>query len=486
MQDTVFQTRSSMSPRQLTIVACLSCLVCGCAKYHFEPEPLQPETIAGTLAARRLDDAGLREFMRDYGYAVNPWPRAEWDLETLTLAAYYFNPELQIAIARHGAARIREEISSQRINPRIGFPFEHHSDTSGGRSPWLIGVILDVVFERADKRRARQDQAAAESAAAATDIRVGAWNIYSRLRQRYLDVYALRRDEEYLRQQAEITGEILEMLERRLALGLASEFEVSATRLDLQRARLALNSRKIALVDAHHALAAAAGIPAAALDAVDLGFQDVAHFSADAVLAEKDLQSLALLGRFDIRKALQEYAAHEAALRLEMEKQFPDIVLSPGFVFDQDDKIWALGAAWVLPLFQPVNEGPVREALAGREVLQAAFLDLQSRALNELAAARARLSAEAGALAQSEALLGEVRERERQMLRQFELGYVDHLQLHRSRLETLAAEQAAASLQQGVINAVGRLEDAVHYPLLNGRIPAYAVQADRPGNAAGD
>lgn len=50
------------------------------------------------------------------------------------------------------------------------------------------------------------------------------------------------------------------------------------------------------------------------------------------------------------------YVQAESELRLDIEKQYPDLVLSPGFLFDQSDYIWPLAALWVLPLFKNTEQ----------------------------------------------------------------------------------------------------------------------------------
>jgi outer membrane protein TolC len=205
---------------------------------------------------------------------------------------------------------------------------------------------------------------------------------------------------------------------------------------------------------------------------------DIMNNITDFGLSE--LQSIALTQRLDIQQALAQYSAHEAALKLEIEKQYPDVNLSPGFIFDQSDKIWALGAAWILPLFHPLNEGPIREALAERERKQSEFLALQARVINEVAMAEGRLQAQQSALLEARQLLEETQERYRQMQRQFDLGYADHLQLSRNMLEVAAVEQAVAELTYSVIKSAGQLEDALQYPLFVKQAYQYLFDAGGP------
>ena len=465
------------------ILLCLLVIVLGgCAPYQYEAKPLQTTQLEAKFMSRNPDDVRLNEHLLGYGYPIKQWPLPEWDLDALTLAAYYFHPELQVAMADFHKAMIHAEMVTRRINPGVEIPLEYHSNTSGGESPWTIGLLFDFILERPAKRQARYEQADAEVNVTRININTTAWNIYSGLRRQYFNYQSVLKNQEQLQAQEKITEEVLKLLARRLELGEASEFEMSSIQLDLQRARLALTNHKVAVVDAKHALAGSLGLPVTALDNMNIAYADPGTLITISSLGRDELQSIALTQRLDIQQALAQYSVHEAALRLEIEKQYPDINLSPGFIFDQSesDRIWALGTAWLLPLFYPQNEGPIKEALAVRESKQAEFLALQARVINEVAMAEGRLQAQKSALQEAEQLLEETRERNRQMQRQFDLGYADHLQLSRSRLEVATVEQAVSELWFSVIKSAGQLEDAIQYPLFIKQTYQYLLDTAGP------
>jgi outer membrane protein TolC len=452
----------------------------GCAQYQYEAKPLQTKQLEAEFMSRSPDDLRLNEHLTGYGYPVKQWPLSEWDLGALALAAYYFHPEIQVAIADYRKAIIQAETARQRINPGVEIPFEHHSDTSDGKSPWTIGLLFNFILERPAKRLARYELADAGINVSRININATAWNIYSGLRRQYFNYQSVLNNQKQLQIQENITEEVLKLLTRRLELGEASEFEMSSIQLDLQRARLALTNHKVSVVDARHALAGSLGLPVTALDNMNIASVDTDIMNNITDFGLSELQSIALTQRLDIQQALAQYSAHEAALKLEIEKQYPDVNLSPGFIFDQSDKIWALGAAWILPLFHPLNEGPIREALAERERKQSEFLALQARVINEVAMAEGRLQAQQSALLEARQLLEETQERYRQMQRQFDLGYADHLQLSRNMLEVAAVEQAVAELTYSVIKSAGQLEDALQYPLFVKQAYQYLFDAGGP------
>ena len=72
----------------------------GCATFH--SQPLSPETTAGAFDARSLADENLHAFL-ETNHVTGDWPRASWDLNALTLAAFYYQPALAEARAQWAA-----------------------------------------------------------------------------------------------------------------------------------------------------------------------------------------------------------------------------------------------------------------------------------------------------------------------------------------------------------------------------------------------
>src|ERR1700730_330949 len=73
----------------------------GCAAQRYQAAPIVASTTASRLELRNLADPGPQSFVeQNLGHSVSPWPPATWDLQTLSLAALYFNPALDSARAR--------------------------------------------------------------------------------------------------------------------------------------------------------------------------------------------------------------------------------------------------------------------------------------------------------------------------------------------------------------------------------------------------
>jgi outer membrane protein TolC len=212
-------------------------------------------------------------------------------------------------------------------------------------------------------------------------------------------------------------------------------------------------------------VAAAIGVPVAALADVELEFPLGAGPDPLAAVGEAEARRSALLERSDVRAALDVYAASEAALRLELARQYPDLHLGTGYQFDQGQNKWGLGIALELPLLNR-NEGPIAEAIAARSEAAARFTALQAQVIAEL---EQGLAERRGALDQVAQLDERVALQESQVARARDalaLGAIDRPALLASELELRGGELARVDARQALEQSYAALEAALQGPLL--------------------
>lgn len=206
----------------------------------------------------------------------------------------------------------------------------------------------------------------------------------------------------------------------------------------------------------------ATGLPANALDNVSLDqtvFSDLPDLnSADYKLDV--LQARALIERPDVLRLLAEYVVAEADLQREIEYQYSDIILSPGFIFDQDDKLWVLAGSWILPVNHR-HQGPIAEAEARREVKAQAFLAYQAKVLRQVHEARIRYLAALHTYNETSTLIQELDDRSEKFQKQFDLGYTDRLAIIRNQLEILSAKRSQYFFELSAWREFANLEDAL-------------------------
>ena len=127
----------------------------GCV--HYQERPLAPEKTAAALAARSLNDNGLHRFLaQNLGRDFEVWPPAAWDFDLLALAAYYYQPSLDIARAEWSVATAGKVTAGERPNPSVSLSGTYDTTTP---PPWIPGVTFDIPIETAGKRGYRVAQA---------------------------------------------------------------------------------------------------------------------------------------------------------------------------------------------------------------------------------------------------------------------------------------------------------------------------------------
>jgi cobalt-zinc-cadmium efflux system outer membrane protein len=431
-----------------------------CVRYH--PKPVEPAKVMEDFEARRLDAPELKDFLLQ-NQDVKDWPPAAWDLKALTLAAFYYHPDMDIARAEWGVARAGRITAGERLNPALNPLMGYNSTTPRSEvTPWIPEITLEIPIETAGKRGFRVAEARHLSEATRWNILSAAWEVRSRLRGALLDVYAAAERASLLRDQEKLQEEIVRIIEAQKEAGEVSVYDITQARVALDNGRLAAIEADRIKEDATARLAAALGLPRRALDGVNLSFDGFRRPEPDIPAGE--VRRHAVLNRSDILASLSEYAASQSALQLEIAKQYPDFRLGPNYQLDQTDSKWTIGLALDLPILSR-NRGPIAEAEARRAGSAARFLALQSRVIGELDAAVEDCRS---ALLKSKAaddLLTNLAGQERAARARHELGEISKLELLGIQLELNAGAQARLEALVQAQEAVGRLENAAQSPL---------------------
>lgn len=462
--------------RVTAVTSVISVALCSCAFQSYAPKPLSREATLASLTQRSPEAPDLRQFMVSNGYDPSALPIKTWGLKELTLLAFYYQPDLDIARAQVAVAKAAVVTAGKRPNPGLQFFSEHHGAQSN-QSPWTRGPSLELPIVTAGKRAARIEQAEVLAEGESINLANAAWQVRSRVRARLLDFYAARRELELLESEARIRAEAVAMLERRLENGMVSVVELGNERIKLADAQRVLEHQYAIVAEARIALAAATGIPSDQFNQLALSFSEIEQPVVPA--APKDAQLLALTNRLDIQRGLLNYAVAEAELKLQIANQYPDISLSPGYIWDQGDNIWSLAISLLLPILNR-NQGPILEAQARRELEAQNFTSLQAKVITETESSLSRFQRARNELMIAQSLREAAQHRYAQAEKRFDLGYADRLERTASALELLAAQRSESAALVGVSRAQGLLEDALQRPLDNSFQLAVPTQGRTP------
>lgn len=450
------------------VVSCFAALVagclllCGCAS--FTAFPIEPLALKRAFETRTLDGSEVQSYIASH---LPTRPRNEavstWGLESLTLAAFYFSPELDVARAKSATAEAVVGTASQRPNPTLQLPFGYTSNAKPGESPYTLGLGWDIPIETAGKRGYRVAQAQQLSVAAQLDVGQGAWQLRSRLRIQLLEWFVAQERNRHLALQIQAREQVDQMLDKRLSLGAASAPEVQHAHAALLQNRVDLGKANRQILDAQAGVAAVIGLPARALEALDIRFDAFERTYAD--LSDEEAQTQALLSRADVLSSLADYEASQAALQLEVANQYPDIHLGFGYTYDAGAHKFALPVSGIsLPLFN-MNEGPIAEAVARRREAAARFNVVQARVIGDVDRATQHYRLAVAGLQLSESLQATQQLQGAAVRKAFDVGQTDRLSLALADVEAQSVALVQVDSMAEVQSAIGELDDALQRPI---------------------
>ena len=432
----------------------------GCAR--FEERPLAPPQTAAVLEARSLADAGLKKFLEQtLGQPVKAWPLPEWNLTTLSVAAFYYNPALAVARAQWEVTLADIQTASARPNPSLTVT-PGYDTTTTTLSPWLPMVNFDWPLETAGKRGKRIAEARELADSARWEVVTAAWQVRSNVREALLDGQVAERRRDLLDQEYQLQQQLVQRMEQRLTAGDVARTELVTAQIALQKTsqdRLDAESRAS---DARVRLAGIIGLSTAALEGVKIDDSLVTHLPAG--LTAPEARRVALTSRSDIRGALADYAAAEDDLKLEIAKQYPDIHMSPGYQYNQGDNQWFLGLTLDLPVLNQ-NQGPIASAEAKRRLAAAKFLALQSQVISDIDRAVTAYRLAQTQASSGEDLLGTEQQQANAIQEQVKAGAANQFDALNAQLELANAHLVQLDNDTSVQRARGALEDALQYPL---------------------
>jgi cobalt-zinc-cadmium efflux system outer membrane protein len=430
----------------------------GCAAQRYQAAPIVASATASRLESRNLADSRLQSFVeQNLGHSVSPWPPATWDLQTLSLAALYFNAALDSARARIAGTEAALITAGARPNPSL-------SIAPGIPTPYLLTLDFAIPIETAGKRGYRIQVARSLDQATRIDLADSAWTVRSGVRTALLNYIIASQNLELFRSEENVRNDQVNILDQIFSAGEIPRQNADLARIELSKTHLAISAAEGQIAEARAALAAAIGIPVAGLRGAQFSWPGMDNPPSAESLSSEKVQRDAVLNRLDIRRALAQYAAAEAGLQLEIAKQYPDINIGPGYTYEETHSFFTVGLSTTVPLFNR-NQGPIAEAAARRREAAAAFLERQAQVIAKSERALAVYSAALRELSEAESLR-KLQENQLQITQQAIRSGTDfRLSLDSVEIQIVILDRARLDALVRAQRALGELEDALQKPL---------------------
>jgi len=424
--------------RRLAFIAAVGLAVAGCAR--FASKPIDASSRAAALTSRHL--AGKT-----------------WTLHSLTEEALHNSSDLAVAHAQYQTARAALGTAGERPNPTVALSPQIVTPYTR----WIAGtygIDFDWTVETAGKRGRRLDVAREQARAAAAHIIDVTWKVRAAVRKALLDLSAAERKMALIDEATSKQAEVLKLLVERIKAGAVSSLETTQPRLLAAQLRLQGSDAAKAAALARASLAESLTMSTSGLSGAKFSFAAFEMVPGRAVSHRR----AALTHRADVLVALADYAAAEAALRLEIAKQYPDIHLNPGYQLDAGENKWALGLGLTLPILNQ-NKGPIAEAEAKRKEAAAKFDAVQAKVLADCDRAAAGVAAARAKLATTDELLAEQGRQIESLQRVLAAGEGDRIALLSAEVERATTRISRLDALTELHAALGALEEATQTPL---------------------
>lgn len=384
-----------------------------------------------------------------------------WNLNQLTAAAIYFNPALRVAKAQTATVEATLGTARARPNPTVGFSPGYNFNAVSPVSPWIPGMTIDVPIETAGKRSKRILQTRYNTQAAQLSLLSTVWQVRSNVQSALVQFDIAQRKLKAIEGQVEEQSALVQLLEQRATAGAIAITEAAPFRVARIRLLSEVAVVRAASVQATNRVAEVLGVPPSAIEGVAFGNVTQRPVAISTNLSE--LRGLALRNRSDILELLARYEAAQAALQLEIAKQYPDVHLGSGYQWDQGENKWNLSINLELPIFNR-NRGPIAEAEARRVEAAARIFEAQARMAIEIDGLAVTLkSAEEESLKATEALKA-LRQQTRLARERRAAGGVDSVEMQTAIIDERAAEIAAIDAESRMVLAQAQLELALQAP----------------------
>lgn len=453
--------------RTTLIVMLAPSILLGCNHLPYFAKPIDAQQSAINLTQKSLDNPDFKAFLIKHGVSTEASSLQSWDLESLHATALFFHTDLAVAKEKLALAEYSIQIAGQKPAMGVNGAIGRSDRANGDINPMSYTLQIDIPFETTSKRAIKVEEAEHLAEVARMDAAETAWNLRHQIQLDLISYHEQQRNLQLLQRELDSYNQLSNMLQKRVAMGMGSNTDLSQYQLMQQKSQIQLRNTNTKTEILLAKLAADVGLSVSEFKRIPIKTEtdksSVAKDHSVAVTPES-LQSEALINRVDVRRALARYAASESKLKLEVAKQIPDISLSPTYAYEFGDRVWSLGFATLLNLLQQQPK-LIKEAEQLRAIEGAQFEAIQASAIAQTNAAWTQYEA-AKAIHQSaiEMLAAQLAHIQK-IQKQFDTGLVDRVALTQAQLNLHLAEQDANNSAFELQRQYAQLENVVQRPL---------------------
>ena len=320
------------------------------------------------------------------------------DLREVEAIALWYSPNLRVArLEAEGQLAVAR---SAGLLPDPEFSLEggrKREETGGGgfmsgvpesvSSSWVSGASLSLTVPLSGRLQAEKVWRLAEFQGSLKGVMEQEWKHLDRVHDTWLQWNGAQERVRLAEEQLALVVQFADTTDQLAAIGEidstdARMFAIERGRMEVVREEALQEKQQLQLE-----LFALMGLAPEAPVVIKPGFED-----PHGGLPEGDRRLRIAEGHPTIVRLKAEYEATEERLRLELRRQYPDLVLSPGFSQEQNEMTWLLGTGIVVPVWNRNRQG-IAEAVVARDTARARVEATYEELLSELAQLEAQLAA---------------------------------------------------------------------------------------------
>lgn len=369
---------------QRPAIAIVLLAIGGSGCHSYTPAPVDLAEHARAFAAR-LAEAEARLAASPAAAGREPFDLQDGiDRREAQLLAVWFHPECRLARLRAGVAEVARDEAGRWVDPSLDLDAARILESV--QHPWLLAAQVGLTLPLSGRLQAQRDLAVAHGAQALLDARTVEADIVQRTDAAFAIWGAAQQHHDLLVPLCEQLRALETIAARLAAAGERTQQEARAFTLERLLREAELAQVELEAATGELALKQLLGLhPATAI-----AFVPDAGPTLRVAAAHERTRRL-----FDgprIARARAAYEAAERTLALEVARQWPDLVLRPGYEEEDAQPRAALGLSLPLPLFAG-NTPAIRIAEAERAAAAEALRGASEDAVHELAAAELQLAA---------------------------------------------------------------------------------------------
>ncbi len=394
-------------------------LASGCQTY--QPVPLDLAAHEAEWRDRRPPGISPRARVLDI-------PDVMLDYQGALKAALVLNPGLRLARAEAGVAAVSAAEAGRLADPTLELGIARL--LNGAASPWTLGAGVGFSIPLSGRLRAAKEAASAAASVALADALVAEHELQVEFGVAWREMVSVSESVGKFSATLKQFEAAHQLVKRQVDAGTLDGAEL--TGVEVATAKLAAEK---ATVEARMSAAISRVLRMIGL-----------HPSVEVGIELKEVEGL--VGELDVRLAeghprlvlaRAKYTQAEAELKLEIERQYPDLSLTPGLEWDQGEPKVGGGVSIPLPLLN-ANRGPIAEARARRTSARIAVETLVEKLKGEAHELhRLRMASQARIHAIEKALIPALERQYEQLSELIELGRGSPLAL----LESIRGMQEA-------------------------------------------